>query len=60
MDFGTLALGAIAAIVIGAGIMSIIGALKRTVARPPHDQRYGDGGPMYGHPDHDGGDGGGD
>lgn len=53
-----LALWAIAAVVIGAGVLSIVGALRRTMARPPFDRRHRDGGPMFGH--HDDGDGDGD
>lgn len=56
----TLILGAIAVVVIGAGVFSIVGALTRTMKRPPHGGRAGDGGPMYGHHNDDGGDGGGD
>lgn len=72
MESSVLVLGAIAAVVIGAGLVSIFGALRRTAARPAHNGRLsGDGGPIYGHTthdrsqDHDGdaldsGDGGGD
>ncbi|MDZ4777028.1 MAG: hypothetical protein SGJ23_09615 [Alphaproteobacteria bacterium] len=68
MDFGMLVVWAIAAVVVGAGLVSIVGALRRTTARPAHDGRSGDGGPIYGHGDggrsgkdndnSDGGDGG--
>jgi hypothetical protein len=51
MDFAMLVMWAIAALVVGAGIVSIVGALRRTMGRPAHHRRGGDGGPIYGHSD---------
>lgn len=65
-------LGLLAAVVVGAGLISIVGALQRTAARRSYSGDGGDGGPMIGgghdarqdhHGPHDGhghgGDGGG-
>lgn len=75
MDLAMIVMWAIAALVVGAGIVSIVGALRRTASRPAHDGRSSDGGPIYGHSDSgrstkdhdhggaghgDGGDGGGE
>lgn len=49
-----LLLTLVAAVIVVAGLLSIMGALKRTADRPPHsaDSR-GDGGAFFGSP-HDG------
>jgi hypothetical protein len=63
-----LVVGALAIVVVGAGVASIAGSLKRTAARKSYASGD-DGGPIYGgthsgksnHHDNDGGsDGGGD